>query len=79
MSAIFKEMNEKTKDLDGAEARKVRAEFFAREDYRTLSKKRSELSKEQGTLRPRAKRTSGVWLYRQHTAEPAAPVGDDER
>lgn len=68
MSVIFREMNEATKGLDGVEARKVRAEFFARDDYRTLRAQNSKLSREKLQLQPRPTRKSAVWFYERTTA-----------
>lgn len=63
-SEQYMAIREKTKD-DQAAFQKAYAAWTKRQDVKDLNKTRASLSKEQLALRPRAKRQSGVWLYRR--------------
>jgi hypothetical protein len=64
-SALFAELNEKTKGLEREAAAKERTEFHKQHQakFMDFAKRRQELGKELEELEPAAKRVAWVWLY----------------
>ncbi len=61
---FFDKMEKETKDASNEELMAAVALIQAIPEYKVLNELANKLRKEQLELRPRAKRTSGVWLYR---------------
>ncbi len=72
MQKLFEEVEKKAANEPG-KASELFKTIYDTEEFKTVSKRSSELRREQGKLRPRAKRVGGVWLLRR--TDPAAAPG----
>lgn len=80
MREFTKELREAITDVSPEERKAAVAKWSARPEVKSLRAKTSKLRAEQGELRPRPGRTSGVWLYRRQSAVGSQkPVGSGNK